>query len=134
MLSSNNWVTYFSNREITPDYGAVFISCKRHVFLTMLLNKVIFVLLRIRPTSQKWLNQHLKLITMQGKTLGIIVIVIGIIMVAYTGFDFETTEKVVDIGPIEINKEKNHSVQWPPVVGILLVVAGVVMLVRGRKA
>lgn len=71
---------------------------------------------------------------MQGKALGIIVIVIGIIMIVYTGFDFETTEKVVDIGPIEINKEKNHAVQWPPIVGLLIVVAGIVLLVRGKKS
>ncbi len=70
---------------------------------------------------------------MQGKTLGIIVIVIGIIMVAYTGFDFVTNEKVVDIGPIEINKEKNHTIQWPPIVGLLIVIAGIVLLVRGKK-
>ncbi len=71
---------------------------------------------------------------MQGRTIGIIVIVIGIIMVAYTGFNFETTEKVVDIGPIEINKEKDHVIQWPPIVGVVLVVAGIIMLVRGKKA
>ena len=51
------------------------------------------------------------------KTFGFVLLAIGIIMMAYTGFNYVTTEKVVDIGPIEINAEKNHTVQWPPLVG-----------------
>ena len=39
------------------------------------------------------------------KTLGIVLVVIGIIMMVYTGFNYVTTEKVVDLGPIEINAE-----------------------------
>jgi len=67
------------------------------------------------------------------KTIGIVLIVIGIIMLAYTGFNYVTTEKVVDIGPIEINKEKNHSVKWPPVVGLVLVVGGIVVIALDKK-
>ena len=55
-------------------------------------------------------------------------------MLAYTGFNYVTTEKIVDIGPIEINKEKNHFVQWPPIVGVLLIVGGVVVFVRDKNA
>jgi hypothetical protein len=35
--------------------------------------------------------------------------IIGAIMMFYTGFNYVTTEKIVDIGPIEINKQQNHS-------------------------
>ena len=37
---------------------------------------------------------------MNTKTLGIILIIIGILMIAYTGFNYVTSEKVVDIGPL----------------------------------
>ncbi|MDY0343606.1 MAG: hypothetical protein RBR28_08535 [Lentimicrobium sp.] len=67
------------------------------------------------------------------KTLGIVLIAIGIVMMAYTGFNYVTKEKVVDIGPLEINKEKTHTVQWPPVVGIVLIVGGIVVFVLDRK-
>jgi uncharacterized membrane protein YidH (DUF202 family) len=67
------------------------------------------------------------------KTLGISLIIIGIIMIAYTGFNFVTTKRVVDLGPIEINKEKTHHVQWPPIVGIVLVVGGIVIIVTDKK-
>lgn len=67
------------------------------------------------------------------KTLGIVLIIIGIIMIAYTGFNFVTSEKVVDIGPIEINKQQNHRVNWPPVAGLILIVGGIVVIVLDKK-
>jgi len=67
------------------------------------------------------------------KPLGIALIVIGIIMLAYTGFNYVTTEKVVDIGPIEINAQKNHTVEWPPIVGLVLIVGGIVVIALDRK-
>ncbi|WP_018341781.1 hypothetical protein [Cytophaga aurantiaca] len=67
------------------------------------------------------------------KNAGILVIIIGALMIAYTGFNIITKEKVVDVGPIEINKEKNHPVQWSPIVGVILVIGGVAMLVINKK-
>ncbi|GET34486.1 hypothetical protein PbJCM13498_33490 [Prolixibacter bellariivorans] len=68
------------------------------------------------------------------KTLGIVLIIVGIVMIAYTGFNYITTEKVVDLGPIEITKEKKHAVQWPPVVGVVLIAGGIVAIVVDKKA
>ncbi|MBU2553006.1 MAG: hypothetical protein KKF98_01010 [Bacteroidetes bacterium] len=67
------------------------------------------------------------------KTAGIVLLIMGILMIAYTGFNFVTTEKVVDIGSIEITKDKNHFVQWPPIVGVILIIGGGVLLVMDRK-
>ncbi|MDY0102700.1 MAG: hypothetical protein RBS07_07150 [Lentimicrobium sp.] len=68
------------------------------------------------------------------KTLGIVLIAVGILMMVYTGFDYITKEKVVDLGPIEINAEKTHTVQWPPIVGIVLIVGGIVVFVLDKRA
>ena len=67
------------------------------------------------------------------KTLGIVLIMLGIMMIAYTGFNYITTEKVVDIGPIEITKERNHAIQWPPVIGVVLIAGGVIVLFMDKK-
>jgi len=67
------------------------------------------------------------------KSLGIGLIVIGIIMMIYTGFNYVTKEKVVDLGPIQINADKNHPVQWSPIVGMVLLVGGIVVVVTGKK-
>ncbi|MEY3422928.1 MAG: hypothetical protein RIR48_3257 [Bacteroidota bacterium] len=64
---------------------------------------------------------------MNSKTIGIILVVAGILMIIYTGFHFVTTEKLVDIGPIEINKDKNHFVQWSPILGIVLLGGGLLL-------
>jgi hypothetical protein len=54
-------------------------------------------------------------------------------MIAYTGFNLVTSKRVVDAGPIKINKEENHPVQWSPIVGVVLLVGGIVVLARSKK-
>jgi uncharacterized membrane protein YidH (DUF202 family) len=70
---------------------------------------------------------------MQTRTIGIIMTAIGILMLLYNSFNYVTTEKVVDIGPIQINKEVNHPLEWSPVVGIVLAVVGIVLILRKNK-
>ncbi len=70
---------------------------------------------------------------METKKTGIVLVVIGAIMMIYTGFNYITTKNVVDIGPIQINKEVNHPVQWSPIVGGILLVAGVAMISMGKN-
>ncbi len=67
------------------------------------------------------------------KGLGIVLIIIGIIMMIFRSVNFTTKEKVADVGPLEINKEKNNSVNWPLYAGAIVTVAGVVVLVAGNK-
>lgn len=59
--------------------------------------------------------------------------VIGLVMTLYTGFNYETREKVVDIGDIEITAEKENTVNWGPYVGIGVIVIGGVVFLAGRK-
>jgi len=75
---------------------------------------------------------HLKIDHMPQKTIGIVLIIIGLLMVIYTGFNYVTTEKVVDLGPLKINAEKNHPVEWSPVVGVILLVGGIVVVATGK--
>ena len=64
------------------------------------------------------------------KKAGIVLIVIGALMVIFTGFNLITKEKVVDLGPLEINKEEKTPIRWSPIVGGVLVVAGIAMAAR----
>ena len=66
------------------------------------------------------------------RALGIGLIIVGIIMTVYTGFNYVTTEKVAVIGPIEINKEKNHLVQWTPIIGVLVLAGGIFIVVSSK--
>lgn len=67
------------------------------------------------------------------KTLGIILIALGLIGLAWGGFTYTTRETLVDIGPIHATHEKEHSVPLPPIAGALALVAGIVLLVAGGK-
>lgn len=67
------------------------------------------------------------------KNLGIVMIVLGIIMMVITGFNFITKEKVLDVGPLEVHKEERHPVQWPPVAGAVLLAGGIILVIAGRR-
>lgn len=70
---------------------------------------------------------------MKTKTIGIVIISVGAIMMLYTGFNYVTTEKVVDLGPIQINKEKQHSVKWPSILGGIIIIGGIAIIALGKK-
>lgn len=67
------------------------------------------------------------------KKIGIIILAIGLIITLITGFKFVTREKVVDIGELQISRNKNHSVAWSPIVGIVTMVVGGGLIVFGLK-
>ncbi|PPL03702.1 hypothetical protein [Parapedobacter indicus] len=67
------------------------------------------------------------------RTIGIILIIIGIVMLVWTGFSFTREEKVVDIGALEISADKKEQVNWPPYVGGVILVAGVVLVLVPRR-
>jgi hypothetical protein len=67
------------------------------------------------------------------RTVGIILIVIGIAMLLFRGFSVKTEEKVIDVGPLEVNKTENKWVGWPVYAGGIAIVAGLIMIVAHRK-
>ena len=67
------------------------------------------------------------------KTAGAILLIAGLLMTLYTGFTYFTREKVVDLGEIQITKDKEHSVNWQPYVGIGVMVIGGTLFVISRK-
>jgi hypothetical protein len=67
------------------------------------------------------------------KTLGIILLVLGIVMTVFTGFNIVTKKKVVDVGPIEINKEEKTPIYWSPLTGGILIAVGAIVLVAYNR-
>lgn len=45
------------------------------------------------------------------KTIGFVIIVIGITMMVYTGFNYVTTKNVIDLGSVKIKKETSQNMQ-----------------------
>ena len=68
------------------------------------------------------------------KLIGVILIILGICMFVFGNVTFTKKEKVVDAGPIEINKKEKKTIAWPNYAGGVAVVAGVViLLVAGKR-
>jgi hypothetical protein len=67
------------------------------------------------------------------KIVGILLIVLGIVALAYGGISYTRREKVIDIGPIEATAERRETVPLPPILGGLALAGGVVLLIYGTK-
>ena len=67
------------------------------------------------------------------KTAGWILIVIGILMVLIRGFSIPVEKKVIDVGPIQVNKTENKWIGWRTYAGGILAVIGVVLVVADKR-
>ena len=65
--------------------------------------------------------------------IGILLMVLGVIALAYEGITYTTREKVVDIGPLKATVEKKKTVPLPPVLGGLALVGGIVLVIAGSR-
>jgi hypothetical protein len=65
--------------------------------------------------------------------IGIILIVLGIISLAYQGIGYTTHKKVLDVGPLQATTKQHHEIPLPPILGSIALVGGIVLLVAGRK-
>jgi len=64
--------------------------------------------------------------------VGIILILFGIGTFAYKGFNYNTQEKVLQIGDVQVTAEKEKSVYFPPILGGTSIAVGVILLVISR--
>ncbi len=67
------------------------------------------------------------------KTIGIVLLALGIVMLIWTGFTYTKKEKVIDAGPIQVSADRQKTVNWPPYAGGILVIGGIVLLMTGKK-
>ena len=65
--------------------------------------------------------------------VGIILIVLGIVALAYRGITYTTQEEVAKIGPLEAKVEREKTIPLPPVLGGLALATGVVLVVLGAR-
>ena len=68
------------------------------------------------------------------RTVGIVIIILGVIMLVWTGFTYTKKEKIVDAGPLEISADREKSVNWSPYVGGILLLGGIVIVATSKKA
>jgi hypothetical protein len=64
---------------------------------------------------------------------GLVLIVLGLAALAYQGFTYTSRETVIDIGPIKATADTQKTVPIPPIAGVVAVVAGVALVVAGKR-
>ena len=65
--------------------------------------------------------------------IGIVLVVLGALALAYQGINYTRTEKVFDVGPIHATKETHERIPLPPILGGIALIGGVALLVAGSR-
>ena len=64
------------------------------------------------------------------KAIGVLLVVMGLLSLLYGGISWIRKDTVVEAGPIEISRDKREYLSFPPILGWLALVGGVVLLAR----
>jgi drug/metabolite transporter (DMT)-like permease len=65
--------------------------------------------------------------------IGIALLVLGVLALAYQGFSYTVPKKAVDVGPIQVTRQERHTVPLPPILGALALIGGIAVLVLDRS-
>jgi len=65
--------------------------------------------------------------------IGIALIVLGIIALAYHEITYTTREKVLQIGPLEATQKTEKTIPLPPIVGGAALAGGIVLVFIGAR-
>jgi len=66
--------------------------------------------------------------------LGVVLVLVGVGVLLFGHFTYSETKPVADIGPVHINSQEEHSVSIPTIAGIVVVIAGLGLVVAGRRS
>jgi uncharacterized membrane protein YidH (DUF202 family) len=67
------------------------------------------------------------------KLAGIVLIVLGVLALAYQGIRYTTQEKLIDIGSLHVTTTEKKSIPLPPIVGGVAIVAGIALIFAERR-
>lgn len=70
---------------------------------------------------------------MKGAQLaGVVLIILGVLALAYQGITYTKHKKVLDLGPLQATTTEHTTIPLPPVLGGVAVIGGVVLLLMGK--
>lgn len=67
------------------------------------------------------------------KYTGIILILVGIIIIVWSRLTYNDSEKLIDGNAVQNYASRQRSINWPPYLGGILVITGIMISVTGRK-
>jgi len=67
------------------------------------------------------------------KLIGVVLIVFGVLALAYGGFTYTKREKIVDLGPLQVNADREKTVPIAPIAGVGALIGGIALVLVGSK-
>ncbi len=65
--------------------------------------------------------------------LGAVLIVAGVLALFFGHFSFSETKPLIEAGPLQVNTQEDHTVWIPTAAGIVVVLAGLGLVLAGRR-
>ena len=65
--------------------------------------------------------------------IGVALIIVGVLALAYQGITYTTREKVIDLGPLKASVDKEKTIPLPPILGAFALAGGVVLVIVGAR-
>jgi hypothetical protein len=65
--------------------------------------------------------------------VGIVLIALGALALAYQGITYTTRESVVDLGPLKLEAKREKTIPLPPILGGAAVAAGIILVLVGAR-
>jgi hypothetical protein len=60
--------------------------------------------------------------------IGIVLIAVGLVSLAYQGITYTSRETVLEVGPIKASADKEERIPLPPILGAIALAGGVALL------
>jgi len=70
---------------------------------------------------------------MKKKIVGVALIIIGVLVLAFSEIHFASAEKVAGLNSVQANLDNAQTIQWAPLIGMVMIVAGIVVIIRDKK-
>jgi hypothetical protein len=65
--------------------------------------------------------------------VGVLLVVVGVAALLFGHFEYSDTKPVLKAGPLQVNATEQHSVDIPMIAGIVILIAGVGLVIAGRR-
>ncbi|HWN12668.1 MAG TPA: DUF3185 domain-containing protein [Candidatus Dormibacteraeota bacterium] len=66
--------------------------------------------------------------------IGIALVALGLIALAYQGITYTSRETIVDLGPIKATADRQKTIPLPPILGGLALAGGVAVLIGSARS